>query len=186
MSILHQPRRWWTFTAGVLLAGLLWAALSRAPASATAGQLPSPRAGFIAPDFTLNTLAGESLTLSELRGQVVILNLWASWCGPCRAEMPALQNTYAANAERGLTVLGLNSTYQDNPADAANFAHEFGLTFPIALDVDGAVSRRYLLRALPTTFFIDRAGRIRSVIVGGPMSEATLQSTVEELLLESP
>jgi cytochrome c biogenesis protein CcmG/thiol:disulfide interchange protein DsbE len=187
IEMLRRPRRWWRLTLAVLLAGLLWAAFSRAPTSAaSAGQLPSPRAGFPAPDFTLNVLTGEALSLADLRGQVVIINLWASWCVPCRAEMPTLQEVYVANHSAGLTVLGVNSTYQDNPADAANFVHELGLTFPIALDVDGVVSHRYLLRALPTTFFVDRTGIIRQVIVGGPMSAATLQSEVDALLRESP
>jgi peroxiredoxin len=157
------------------------------PASAAgAGQIASPRAGFPAPDFTLPTPGGETLRLADLRGQVVIVNLWASWCLPCRAEMPALEAVYARQQARGLTVLAVNSTFQDQAEAAVKFAAEMGVTFPMLLDTDGAVSRRYLLRALPTTFFIDRRGVIRSVIIGGPMSPATLESQVELLLAEAP
>jgi thiol-disulfide isomerase/thioredoxin len=120
--------------------------------------------------------------LSGLRGQSVIVNLWASWCPPCRAEMPALERVYKANRDRGLEILAVNTTFQDSEAAAAEFVQEFGLTFPIALDRTGEVSRSYLLRALPTTFFIDRDGVIRKVVLGGPMSETTLQTAVEELL----
>jgi thiol-disulfide isomerase/thioredoxin len=124
--------------------------------------------------------------LSELRGQPVMINLWASWCPPCRAEMPAIEKVYQAYKDRGLVVLAVNTTFQDNEADAAAFVREFGLTFLIPLDRDGSVSKRYQLRGLPSTFFVDRNGIIRSVVIGGPMSEALIQSKVEELLKETP
>ncbi len=185
--LLHDPTHWWAFTLAILLLGAGWTWLSRVPASvAGAGQIPSPREGFPAPDFTLDTLGGESAALSAYRGKVVIVNLWASWCGPCRAEMPAIQKVYAANRERGLEVLAVNSTFQDSQVDAQEFAQNLGLTFPILLDRDGAVSKRYLLRALPSTFFIDRKGVIRSVVFGGPMTEAVVQSKIEAVLQETP
>jgi peroxiredoxin len=185
--LLHDSRRWWAFTLAILLLGAGWTWLSRVPASvATVGQIPSPREGFPAPDFTLDTLGGEFATLSAYRSKVVIVNLWASWCGPCRAEMPAIQKVYAANRQRGLEVLAVNSTFQDSQADAQEFAQNLGLTFPILLDRDGAVSKRYLLRALPSTFFIDRKGVIRSVVFGGPMTEAVVQTKIEALLQEAP
>ena len=183
LGFVSDTRRWFAFTAVVLLAGLAWTLQSSVPAGATTGgQTPSPRVGFPAPDFTLDLLGGGTVSLSELRGKVVVVNLWASWCPPCRAEMPALQRVYEADRARGLEILAVNTTFQDSEADAAQFVSEFGLTFPVALDRAGEVSRRYLLRALPTTFFIDRGGVIREVILGGPMSETTIQTTVEELL----
>ena len=186
-GLLRDSRRWWAFALSLLLLGTSWAWFSRVPASvASAGQIPSPREGFTAPDFTLNTVAGGRATLSAYRGKVVIVNLWASWCGPCRAEMPAIQQVYVANRERGLEVLAVNSTFQDSVSDAQAFAQNLGLTFPILLDLDGAVSRRYLLRALPSTFFIDRKGVIRSVVFGGPMSAAAVETKIEALLLEAP
>ena len=185
--LLHDFKRWWTFTLAVLLAGAGWTWASRVPAAvAGAEQIPSPREGFPAPDFTLDTLDGEAATLSAYRGRVVILNLWASWCGPCRAEMPALQEVYAANRERGLDVLAVNSTFQDSEPDAQAFVRQLGHDLTILLDRDGAVSRRYLLRALPSTFFIDRRGVIRSVVIGGPMAQAVIQTKIEALLQEAP
>ncbi|HLE26706.1 MAG TPA: TlpA disulfide reductase family protein [Anaerolineales bacterium] len=187
MSLLHDARRWWFFTFAVLALGAWWTWVSRVPDPvAGAGRIPSPREGFPAPDFALETLGGDPATLSAYRGQVVILNLWASWCGPCRAEMPAIQRVFDANRDRGLAVLAVNSTFQDSVEDAQAFVSDLGLTFPILLDREGSVSRRYLLRALPSTFFIDRQGVIRSVIIGGPMSEAVLQTKVEDLLNEAP
>ena len=100
--------------------------------------------------------------------------------------MPAIQQVYLANRERGLEVLAVNSTLQDSATDAQAFAQDLGLTFPLLLDVDGAVSRSYLLRALPSTFFIDRKGLIRTVVFGGPMSAATIETKVQALLQEAP
>ena len=185
--LLPDARRWWAFAVALLLLGAGWTWFSRVPASvASTGQIPSPREGFPAPDFTLKTVGGQAATLSAYRGKVVILNLWASWCGPCRAEMPAIQQVYAANRDRGLAVLAVNSTIQDTAVDAQTFAQNLGLTFPILLDPVGAVSGRYLLRALPSTFFIDRKGVIRTVVFGGPMSAATIETKIEALLLEAP
>lgn len=185
---LVRSRWWWLLAVAVLALGLVWSAASRVPAEATTNGAPppSPRAGFSAPDFRLPLRDGNEISPTELRGQVVVLNLWASWCGPCQAEMPALERAHQALQSQGLVVLGLNTTFQDEEAAALAFADELGLTFPLALDRTGETSRRYELRAMPTTFFVDRRGVIRSVVVGGPMSEALIRSRVEELLAETP
>lgn len=184
---IRDGRRWTAVWLLVFVLGAGWIWLTAAPATATTGGLvPSPRQGFPAPDFTLDTLDGPPLTLSDLRGQVVIINLWTSWCPPCREEMPAIERVYQENKGRGLTVLAVNSTVQDSESAAAAFAREYALTFPILLDRDGAVSRRYRLQALPTTYFVDRRGIIRSVVPGGPMSDTLIQSKIEDLLAEAP
>jgi cytochrome c biogenesis protein CcmG/thiol:disulfide interchange protein DsbE len=187
-SLPQDNRRWSILMAVVLTLGAVWTFHSRIPPAATTGGAPppSPREGFSAPDFTLDLLGNGQVKLSELRGKVVMVNLWASWCPPCRAEMPAIEKVYRANKDQGLEVLAVNSTVQDSEADAAAFVQNFGLTFPIPLDRTGAVSARYLLRALPSTYFIDRRGVIRSVVIGGPMSEAVIQSKIEDLLKETP
>ncbi len=187
-TLLQDSRRWNSLLAVVLGLSALWTLLARVPPAATTGGAPppSPRQGFSAPDFTLDLLGGEQITLSSLRGQVVIVNLWASWCPPCRAEMPAIENVYRTYKDRGLVVLAVNTTYQDSEAEAAAFVQQFGLTFPVPLDRTGSVSARYQLRGLPSTYFVDRQGIIRSVVIGGPMSEATIQSMVEDLLNGTP
>jgi cytochrome c biogenesis protein CcmG, thiol:disulfide interchange protein DsbE len=188
VSLPQDIRRWNIFLAVMLALGLMWTFLSRVPPAATTGGAPPPsaREGFSAPEFTLELLGGGQVTLSELRGKAVMVNLWASWCPPCRAEMPAIENVYRAYKDKGFEVLAINTTYQDGEAEAAAFAQNYSLTFPIPLDRTGAVSARYLLRALPSTFFVDRQGVIRSVVIGGPMSEATIASKLEDLLKEAP
>ena len=185
--LLQNTRRWNLLIAATFGVGLAWAFLSRVPQAATANgaPLPSPREGFSAPDFTLDLLGGGQVTLSELRGKVVMVNLWASWCVPCRIEMPEIERVYQAYKNLGFVVIGLNTTFQDSEPDAASFVRELNLTFPIALDRNGAASRDYHLRALPSTYFIDRNGVIRSAVFGA-MNGALIQSKVEELIKESP
>jgi peroxiredoxin len=176
---------WLGFIAITALLGGLWVNVNRVPAAETSGGLiPSPRQGFLAPEFALTSLQGEFFTLSDLRGQVVVVNLWATWCPPCRAEMPALQSAYQAYQDEGVVLLAVNTTDQDSTASVESFVDEFGLTFPILLDFEGIASRLYQLQALPSTFFIDRDGVIQQVVIGGPMSEVTLETGIQALLSE--
>lgn len=182
---VKNPVRWSILMALVLVVGIAWIISSSIPVSATTnGSIPSPREGFFAPDFSLEQLGGGEIALSSLRGQVVVLNMWASWCPPCRAEMPALQRVFEANQSRGLQVLGVHTTFQDRESAAIAFVTQHELSFPILFDRSGLVSRMYQMRALPTTFFIDREGIIQEVVIGGPLSEVSLQTTVETLLGE--
>lgn len=167
----------------VLITGLIWIGLSAdREGSATAGRIPAPRAGFLAPDFSLNTPTGETLRLSGLRGQAVLVNLWATWCPPCRAEMPTIQKMYDEYRNQGFTVLAVNMTYQDDPFAVELFMQKYGLTFPLLLEETGEVAKDYELRSLPSSYFIDRQGAIREVVIGGPMSEASLRTHIEKIL----
>jgi len=128
----------------ILILGIVWTFISRVPepSSQQSGPPPNPQEGFAAPDFTLDRLDGDQLTLSELRGHPIVLNLWASWCLPCRSEMPSIEKAYQRYKDTGLIVVGLNMTSQDSESDAKAFVRELGLTFPIVLDRDGSVQSR--------------------------------------------
>lgn len=107
----------------LLIAGASWIALSAASTSAsTSENLPAPQVGFTAPDFTLQTSDGKTFTLSELRGQALIVNLWATWCPPCRAEMPVIEKMYREYQDDGLVILAVDMTYQDDPLQVVPFA----------------------------------------------------------------
>lgn len=170
----------------LVLAGLAWVWLSAAdPGAVTAGRIPAPQAGFLAPDFTLETIDGQAVRLADLRGQPVVVNFWASWCPPCRAEMPALQRVHEEYASRGLVILAVNATAQDSLSDVTAFLDEYNLTFPVPLD-PGDAMRAYQVQSLPSTFFIGPDGVIREVVIGGPIAEALLRSRVEQLIAEQP
>lgn len=171
----------------VLLAGLAWIAASADHTGAsTAGRIPAPQKGFLAPDFSLADPKGETFTLSTLRGKAVLVNLWATWCPPCQAEMPSIESYYRQYDAQGLVVLAVNATAQDYPLNIVPFAQEYQLTFPILLDETGAVARLYELRSLPSSYFINRDGSIAEVVIGGPMSGALLQTYIEEILKSKP
>ncbi len=112
-----------------------------------------------APDFTLKRAEGGNLRLAEQRGQVVLINFWASWCGPCRVEMPHLNKLHDKYKAGGFIVLGVN--IDDDPRHGAATAARWGLRFPVLLDAEKTVTRTYDLGAMPSTVLVDRDGRIR-------------------------
>lgn len=124
----------------------------------------SAQAAGPAPDFTLKTVGGPNLRLAEQRGQVVMVNFWATWCAPCKQEMPHLNQLYDKYRGTGFVLLGVN--VDDDPAKAAAEAAKLGIKFPVLLDSAKAVSKAYALNAMPTTFVIDRDGQVRHVHQG--------------------
>ncbi len=141
----------------------------------TTGRPPAAEAGRAAPDFRLSSLDGSSPTLDSFRGKFVLLNFWASWCGPCRGEAPDLEALNARSVGR-LVVLGVNQ--QESPATAADFVREFGLTYPVVLDRAGAVSEAYRVgRGLPVSFLVNPQGVILRIWLGrvSPDDIATIE-----------
>lgn len=136
-----------------------------------------------APDFTLRTMDGPNLRLQEQRGRVVMVNFWATWCGPCRQEMPELNKLYEKYRSSGFVLLGVN--VDDDTRNAASVATKLGVKFPVLLDTDKAVSKRYDLATMPSTVLIDRDGKVRYVHRGYRDGfEDLYEKQIRELLKE--
>jgi cytochrome c biogenesis protein CcmG, thiol:disulfide interchange protein DsbE len=138
--------------------------------------------GKLAPNFTLKTLDGKEVSLADYAGKPVLINVWATWCPPCRDEMTAIQAAYEKHGSQGLVVLGINLSMQDTRTDVDAFVKELKLTFPILLDETGSVSSaQYGVHALPVSFFIDTRGVIQRTTFGG-MLPAELESYLASIL----
>jgi peroxiredoxin len=139
--------------------------------------------GATAPVYTARSLAGDSASLAALRGKVVVLNIWATWCHPCRQEIPQLQALHATYADRGLTVVGVSIDAAGTEAGIREFVHEFAMTYPIWLDPDERVTSRFLTIGVPETFVIDRSGVIRWHRVGAlERDDASLTAAITKAL----
>jgi len=156
----------------------LAAALVLLATTGTAGIIQSP-----APDFTLKSNSGENLKLSELRGEVVLINFWASWCGPCRQEMPILSELHDKYKAMGFTVLGVN--VEENSSKARKLLKEIPVSFPVLFDNNSTVSKQYDVVAMPSTVLVDRNGNVRYLHKGyKPGLENTYVEQVRSLIRE--
>ena len=136
-----------------------------------------------APDFTLKSLDGSNMRLEEYRGQVVLINFWASWCGPCRQEMPLLDRLHHRYEDTGFAVLGVNVEGESAPAQ--DIVDKTNVTFPIVIDDGQKVSEMYNLEAMPSTFVVDRDGVVRYIHRGyKPGDEAKYVEVVKQLIRE--
>jgi cytochrome c biogenesis protein CcmG/thiol:disulfide interchange protein DsbE len=134
-----------------------------------------------APDFTITTFDGETYTLSALRGQVVIVNFWASWCDPCREEAAYLEQTWHKYSDQGVVFIGVD--YVDTEREALAYIDEFDITYPNGPDIGTRISDEYRIQGVPETFFIAKNGELRGMHVG-PLEPPQLDEKIEELLAE--
>jgi peroxiredoxin len=203
-----QNRRQWSGLVGSLVlpllvvativGGLLWFENARGgsetddgrygivelPAGANStGRSPSTDVGRAAPDFLLRTPDGGELRLSDLRGKPVLVNFWASWCTPCRQEMPEIVRAYDARAEDGLVVVAVD--LQENTGQVHQFADEFGMDFPIVIDRTGQVAEAWRIggpvEGIPSSYFIDAEGVVRGRVFG-PMNAETLERELAKIM----
>ncbi len=168
----------------VALLGGAWIVISREDVLQFTGRpelTEAPLAGYLAPDFTLPTIQGEWVTLSDLRGRPVVLNFWATWCPPCRAEIPDIQRVHERLGHR-VHILGVDQGEMANVITP--FGLEMGITYPLLVDADSQVNRAYGINALPTTLFVDAEGVVREVFTG-ILNRAILESRIEKLLRDA-
>lgn len=132
-----------------------------------------------APPFRLALLDGGALSLDDLRGSVVLVNFWASWCDPCRAEAATLQDMWRKYEAQGVKFVGL--AVNDTKQDAEAFIREFGITYPNGLDTDGQIGRAYRIRAVPETFLVGQDGRIARLFIG-PVNRPKVEAVLDRLL----
>jgi len=152
------------------------------PAQPAVSQPPvGIQVGFTAPDFTLSTLDGQSISLSSLRGKNVMLNYWTTWCIPCKEEMPVLDQIQRDYVGRNLVILAINGISQDSLEDVKKAVVDWQLTLPVILDEGNVVYEAYQALFLPTSFFIDEIGVIREIQLGSSSAQV-LKSKIESLL----
>ena len=155
---------------------LIWGMLNKEPITGLSGITMVNRP---APDFTLTTFEGTAISLEDLRGKPVVINVWASWCPPCRIEAPLIERTWREYKNRGLIFLGVN--IQDRKEDALNYIREFDITYPNGPDPTGEISIDYGVSGLPVTFFVSSKGEIVRRWVGA-IEKSVLISSIEEIM----
>ena len=161
------------------LAGWLLSAcsiLNAASAVTNAGAASSARPttakiGSLAPEIDLKSMTGDRIALSKLQGRPVLVNFWATWCGPCREEFPALVRKYKQYQDQGFVVLGVNTQDENSDAGVLTFMKNTLVNFPVVRDAGDQLSQAYRVNGLPTSFFVDRSGVLRDTVVGGPMTD---------------
>jgi cytochrome c biogenesis protein CcmG/thiol:disulfide interchange protein DsbE len=144
----------------------------------------APKEGFLAPQFALYDLSGNLVRLGDFKGKVVLLNFWASWCAPCRREIPSLERLYQMRKDKGFKIVAVNSE-RASTSQIASFADANRMSFPILLNPQGDVSSNYWVRAIPTSFLLDKKGVIKWKIVGGrEWDGSNVLTTIDQLLGE--
>ena len=152
--------------AGLLVVAARWGGARRGPSDESEGPFEVTRLNppGAAPAFHLSDLQGRPVRLEDYRGRVVLLNFWATWCGPCRDEFPAMERLSKDLGTRGLTVLALN--YEEDSAAVSGFVRSYRVTFPVLLDREGRTGERYRVVGLPASFFVDRQGSLVGAALG--------------------
>ena len=177
-------QRFMTASSIFLILGIFWIGLSTTfPGSVTESGIQAPQEGFIAPDFTLETIDGKIITLSELRGQAILVNLWASWCGPCRREMPLVYRLQKQLKDKNIDFVLVNTAEDEDTI--FEFLGSVAPDLHSYMDRDGELTELWAPRGLPTTFFIDPKGRKRYLALGGrPWDKPEYQQLLARMLEE--
>ena len=141
---------------------------------------PAPQVGKPAPDFQLPNLEGQVVSLSDFRGKPVLLNFWATWCSPCRFEMPFIQSIFEESSDTGLVILAVN--IGETPSRVRDFIQSGNFSFLVLLDTNQDVALEYNIRGIPTTFFIDKEGVIQVIKVGAFSSMLEIKRSLSKII----
>ncbi len=185
-------KRHLVLVAGILLAVLAVSSCSALPIDKLTGLLSQPSAtqasrpttvkvGAAAPEINLKSMTGDQIVLSQLVGRPVLVNFWATWCGPCREEFPAINRKYKQYQQQGFVVIGVNSSDPNSDDGVLTFMKNTLVNFPVVRDPDDRVNRMYRVNGLPTSIFIDRQGTVRDIVVGGPMTDDFLDQEIAKI-----
>ena len=181
IAVIEKPHSKWGFRFTAILAfGILIALLSLMGWGLARAQRGQVQQGF-APDFSLTTFDGQNISLKDLRGKVIVLNFWASWCQPCRAEANYLEQTWRKYKDRGVVFIGVD--YVDTEPNALAYIHEFGITYFNGPDLGTRISQSYGIKGVPETFYIAKNGELRGLKIG-PLESPELEQKIDELLSE--
>jgi len=148
--------------------------------SCSSNSTQGAKVGDLAPDFQFYNPEGKPVSLSDLRGKPVMLNFWATWCGPCVSEMPYIQQVYEEWSAKGLMLLAIN--IGGTPSQVEEFLRNHNLSLPVLLDTKQVIARKYGIWAIPTTFFIDKDGIIQSVRVGAFPNKEAIESELNKIM----
>ncbi len=182
------PRRVLFILAVAVIVGILAAAgctpsaqdITRQPGPPAPGKLPPvPEVDRLAPDFTLTDLEGNSVTLSDFRGKVVFINFWATWCPPCRAEMPEIEAIYQDYKDKDVVVIGIDILEAED--EVRQYVQQGGYSWTFVLDTTGGVTADYGITAIPTSFFLDKEGVIQAVNIGA-MTKRAMESQLAKAM----
>ncbi len=172
MDIVHR------LLSTILLLGIV--AMLASCGVAAVGNGP-PQVGSPAPTFTLPLLAGGEFDLADHQGSVVVVNFWASWCGPCEEETPRLQRWHETYQDAGLMLVGVDVLERDSREAVEAFVQKYGVSYPVPLDAEGAVARQWLAQQLPRSYVIDRAGIVRFARIG-ELTDRDFENHIQPLL----
>jgi cytochrome c biogenesis protein CcmG/thiol:disulfide interchange protein DsbE len=180
-DLMDKPvKRWGIRFMGILAVCLLLAFLGLLGWALVRAQLGQVKTGQ-APDFSLTTFDKQQVTLNDLRGKVVVLNFWASWCQPCRVEAAYLERIWRKYKDRGVVFIGIN--YVDTEPAALAYIKEFDITYLNGADLGTRISQSYRIKGVPETFYVAKNGELRGLKIG-PLESPELEQNIEELLVE--
>jgi thiol-disulfide isomerase/thioredoxin len=181
----YHGLRLFLYTSLLTMAGVAWILYSDVSDYKISTKVNyAPQIGFQSPPVSLETIDSEHFSMADYSGKPIVINFWASWCPPCKSEMPDFQQVSEEYRDTDLVIAAINATNQDSLQNVKDFLKQEGITFQIPLDRSGSVANLYNIHSLPTTFFISDDGTISNILIGGPIPLPLLRAEIDKLIKE--